>query len=163
MLEAIKDTRFQPGHTLSLRTGVHSQTAITPLAEKLLEYAVATVPAVTAFPIALDLWAQEMAIVVLHRRALDLRGVLDHNHEPRETLLRGLRAHTKLAMAFTREMGLTRKVAAELQLDAALAAQAAMGAAQRASSVPEPVRKWLGERGYPSPEEPGDGAAGDDA
>ena len=140
---------------MALETGRTSQQAITPVAEELARLAVEVAPALRAYSISLDLWAQEMAIVLLCRRGLDRQGVLDHNGMPRESLLKHINSHTRNALQLLREMGMTRKVAAELQLDLAQAAQAALGAARHASEghqVPAPVREFLEAGGFAQPQ-----------
>ncbi|MCU1624244.1 MAG: hypothetical protein JWL79_3089 [Frankiales bacterium] len=139
---------FQPGHTYSLRFGYASQRAITPLADLIAGLAMQEAPVLRAFPFLVDLFAQEFAIVLLLRKTLDTIGVTDHNHEPRESHLRRLASHTTQVMKMLREMGLTRKVAAELQLDIAQAAQAAMATAKSAANVPEPMQAFIAERGF---------------
>jgi len=138
---------------LSLVHGAFSQQAITPVAEVLAERVLLSAPVLRAYPFLVDLWAQETAIVLLLRRALDKQGVVDHNGVPRDSLHKWISSHTRTAMQLLREAGLTRKVAAELQLDIAQAAQAAMGAAHQASKVPGPVREFLEQQGFPSPVE----------
>jgi hypothetical protein len=139
---------FQPGNTYSLRFGYASQRAITPLADLIAGLAMQEAPVLRAFPFLVDLFAQEFAIVLLLRKTLDTVGVTDHNHEPRESHLRRLATHTNAVMKLLREMGLTRKVAAELQLDIAQAAQAAMATAKSAAKVPEPMQAFIAARGF---------------
>jgi hypothetical protein len=141
---------FPKGHVLTLRHGAHSQRAVTPVAEMVAQLVVQVAPAlsVPAYRFSVDLFSRAYAKVLLLEAELDRVGVTDDNGGPREELLKQSQAASRLAMQLLREMGLTRKVAAELQLDLAVAAQAAVGAARQAAVATPEVRQWLVDAGH---------------
>jgi hypothetical protein len=141
---------FKPGHVLSLRHGVFSERAITPVAQRVAELVLSIAPAMAAYPLEVDLYSRTYGVVLLIDAELDRIGVLDERGGPRESLLKWRSSFARQAMSQLREMGLTRKAAAELQLDVAAAAQATVTAAQRAAAAPAEVKAFLAGRGVPA-------------
>ena len=140
-------TQFQQGNTFSLVHGAYSQAAITPVAELVAAVAVERAPVLQGHAFLVDLFSQEYAVVLLLRKALDTQGVVDHAGAPRGELLKNVLSHSRLALQLLREAGLTRKVAAELQLEIAQTAQAVMSAERIAATMPAPVEGWLQANG----------------
>lgn len=138
---------FERGNVLSRKHGATSKRAITPVAQRLAELVVSIAPAMAAFPLEVDLFARTYAVVLLLDVHLDEVGVLDDDGAPRESLLKWRASFARQSMTQLREMGLTRKAAAELQLDVAAAAQAAVGAATRVEGASPGVQAFLQHHG----------------
>jgi hypothetical protein len=162
---AVRRPDFERGHLLSLKHGVTSERAITPVAQRVAQLLVSLAPALAAYPLQVDLFSRTYAPLLLIDAYLDEVGMLDEHGKPRETQLKWRSSLVRQAVTQLREMGLTRKAAAELQLDVAAAAQAAVGAARQAEQASPAVQAFLRGQGVvdgePTADEPvrGDGDA----
>ena len=151
---------FERGNVLSLRHGVFSDRAITPVAQRIARLVMTIAPAMAGYPLQVDLYARTYAPLLLIDAQLDAVGVLDDDGAPRESLLKWRSSLVRQAMTQLREMGLSRKAAAELQLDVASAAQAALGAASRAEEASPEMQAFLRVRGMLPDPAAGEGDAG---
>ncbi|MCU1592162.1 MAG: hypothetical protein JWP11_3418 [Frankiales bacterium] len=151
---------FERGNVLALKHAGYSDRAVTPVAQRVANLLVSIAPALVAYPLQVDLFSRTYAKVLILESALDEVGVLDEHGKPRETLLKHAASWTNKAQQQLREMGLTRKAAAELQLDVAVAAHAAVGAARQAEQASSAVRAFLQGRGL-LPDADADHSGGD--
>lgn len=159
---AVRRPDFKPGQVLSLRHGARSDRAITPVAQRVAQLLASIAPALAAYPMQIDLCSRTYAPLLLIDAYLDEVGVLDESGVPRERLLKQRSALVREVRAQLREMGLTRKAAAELQLDVAAAAQAAVGAARQAETASSAVQAFLRGAGVLGEPDAADEDDGDD-
>lgn len=115
-----------PGWLASLRHGAHSQRVIDPLAEELAARLVEEAPELGAFRFrfCLGAWARAEARAAVLGLFLDATGLVDSAGEPRERLLRELRAEERRAAEERRELGLSPGSYARLQKELSEAARA---------------------------------------
>lgn len=157
---------FTPGNVLSLSYGAFSDRAVTPVAQRVADLVVDLAPALAPFPLQVDVFARTYATVLLLEAQLDRQGVTDAEGRPPEGLHKWRSHYLRQSSQQLREMGLTRKAAAELQFDVAAAAQAAMSAARGVSEASPEMQAFMRERGWlpgdadAAPAEPAEGGEG---
>lgn len=97
---------FEAGNTIRLVHGAYSPRTIAPLADELAAGLLAERPDLRAFALAVAAWARAETIAAMLHLFLDERGVTDDDGEPRERILRELRAHERLAGEHRARLGL---------------------------------------------------------
>jgi hypothetical protein len=108
-----------PGNLLALKHGAYSPRIIGPLAEELIERVLENRPELSVFPFALGAWARAETRVALLTLYLDAGEIVDESGEPRERLLRELRAEERRAAEERRELGLSPSAYWRLQRETA--------------------------------------------
>jgi hypothetical protein len=100
---------FLPGNLAGLKSGAESERTIAPVAGELADWLVAEHPDldVPRYALSVAAWAHAEARCALLRLYLDARGVVGDDGEPRERILRELRAEERRASEERARLGLS--------------------------------------------------------
>jgi hypothetical protein len=113
-LEPWQRPPFEPGHTLSLKHGAHSERVYGPIAQALVAAVADERPDLLDYRHAVEAWADAEARAGLLRAHLENVGMFDGDGEPRESVLKWLSRFEKLAIDHRQRLGLDPRSHAEL-------------------------------------------------
>lgn len=114
---------YREGNTESLRHGARSGRVLAALSAEIVEAVLGRRPDLAAYPEEVSAWATAEAQARLLRRDVDVRGVLDDDGTPRESVVRMLERCERRAAQGRARLGLDPRSEAALAVERAAAAR----------------------------------------